>query len=220
MDNAAATTLLQEGLRRLCVEMPQEVALAQVVFAQELLRWNAKVNLTAIVQLEAVVEKHLIDSLTVVPWLAGNEVVLDLGAGAGLPGIPLALAVPGLQVTLVDAVAKKVGFIKHAAAMLGLASRVKAVHARAEGKPESEKLPRADLVVSRALMDVGPWLALAAAYVRPGGSVVAMMGKGVGLEGQLAELGAENGFAVQDVKHLALPFSGDPRTLVRFMRRK
>ncbi len=211
--------MLLEGLKGLCVEMPQRVAETQVAFAQELLRWNAKVNLTAITQLEAVVEKHLIDSLTVMPWLVGNETVLDLGAGAGLPGVPLALALPGLQVTLVDAVAKKVGFIKHAAATLGLATRVKAVHARAEGKPESEKLPLADVVVSRALMDVGPWLTLAAAYVRPEGRVVAMMGKGVGLEEQLAAHAAASGFEVQEVKHLALPFSGDPRTLVRFVRR-
>jgi|CXWL01.1.fsa_nt_gi 16S rRNA (guanine527-N7)-methyltransferase len=198
------------------VQLPQGVARAQVRFAEELLRWNTKVNLTAITELRAVVEKHLIDSLTLMPLLVETKSLLDLGAGAGLPGIPLALALPGLEVTLVDAVAKKIGFIKHAAAQLGLSTRVKAIHARAAGNPEGERLPLAEVVVSRALMDVGPWLKLAAAYVRPEGRVLAMLGKGAGLETQLQEHAAAAGFVVRSMKHLTLPFSGDPRTLVEF----
>lgn len=218
MDNVSATALLREGMSHFGVVLPDAVAQAQVRFAEELLRWNAKVNLTAITELRAVVEKHLVDSLTLLPLLEETASLLDLGAGAGLPGIPLAIALPRLEVTLVDTVAKKIGFVKHAAAQLGLSPRVKAIHARAEGKPETERLPFAEVVVSRALMDVGPWLKLAVAYLKPEGRVLAMLGKGVGLEAQLAEQARDAGLAVRTVKHLTLPFSGDPRTVVEFGR--
>lgn len=216
MDNAGEAKRLTEGAARLGIEVPASVAEAQLTYAAELLRWNAKVNLTAITEWDAVVEKHLIDSLTVMPYLVQATHVLDLGAGAGLPGVPLALALPKLEVTLVDAVAKKVGFIKHVTAKLGISNRVHAVHARVSGAPDSEKLPRVDVVMSRAFMDVGPWLKLAVAYVKPGGRVLAMLGRGVGLETELTTQAEASGLKLQSLKHLALPFSGDPRSIAEF----
>jgi 16S rRNA (guanine527-N7)-methyltransferase len=117
----------------------------------------------------------------------------------------LALACPGLSVTLVDAVAKKVGFLKQAAATLGLAGRVKAVHARAEGHPEKEGLPRAEVVISRAFMDVDRFVPLARAYVAPGGRIVAMLGKET-----------TNSFTPVSSRTFTLPFSGAPRTIAVF----
>ncbi len=191
---------LSEGVRGLGISLPPGAEVALLAYARELLKWNQKVNLTAITAPDEVVDKHLLDSLAVLPEVQGARSLLDLGAGAGLPGIPLALALPQLEVTLVDAVAKKVGFMKHAIAMLGLAGRVKAVHVRAEGAPDAEGLPRAEVVISRAFMEVEGWRALAKAYVAPGGRIVAMLGQ------------------TQDptARRYALPLSGDPRAVAVF----
>ena len=102
--------------------------------------------------------------------------MLDAGSGAGFPGLPLAIAQEDLSVTLADAVAKKVGFLKHAIAQLGLAPRVKAIHLTLRGNPAAEGLQPFDVAVSRALADPERWAALAAPYVRPGGTLVVMAG--------------------------------------------
>jgi 16S rRNA (guanine527-N7)-methyltransferase len=160
---------LEKGLATLGLTLPATAIAQLVAWADELVRWNAKVNLTAIRQPLEIVDKHLLDSLAVLPEVAGATRLLDLGAGAGLPGLPLAVALPDLRATLVDAVAKKVGFLKAAAVKAGVAARVKALHLRVNGNPAAEHLEPADLVISRAFLDVGPFLALARSYVEPGG---------------------------------------------------
>lgn len=191
---------LAEGLQRLGVTLPAGAVEGLLAYARELLKWNQKVNLTAITAPDEVAEKHLLDSLAVLPEVQGAKSLLDLGAGAGLPGIPLALALPELQVTLVDAVAKKVGFMKHAAALLGLQGRVKALHARAEGDPAREGIPQAEVVISRALVEVEGWSVLARPYVQRPGRIVAMLGH------------------TQDpsARKYRLPLSGDPRAVAVF----
>lgn len=191
---------LREGLEKLGLSLPDGVVEGLLRYAQELLKWNQKVNLTAITAPHEVAEKHLVDSLAVLPEVRGAKSLLDLGAGAGLPGIPLALALPELQVTLVDAVAKKVGFMKHAIAVLGLAGRARALHVRAGGKPEAEGLPRTEVVISRALVEVEGWKALARPYVQPGGRIVAMLGQ----------------TSDPDARRYQLPLSGDPRAVCVF----
>jgi len=202
---------LRRGAASLGVQVPLESEEALFWLSSELLRWNAKVNLTAIVDPIEVLDKHILDSLSVAPTLAPDaRRLLDVGTGAGFPGLPLALVRPELQVWLVDAVAKKVGFVKHAIATLGLAPRARAMHARLKGAPSSETLPEMDAAVSRALRDVPAWAALAAPYLRPGGQLLAMAGSG--LEPPLLE-----GFGAPDVRRFTLP-SGAGRTVLGYRR--
>ncbi|MBL8953133.1 MAG: 16S rRNA (guanine(527)-N(7))-methyltransferase RsmG [Myxococcaceae bacterium] len=191
---------LAEGLAKLSLVLPPGAEQGLLTYARELLKWNQKVNLTAITAPDEVVDKHLLDALAVLPEVGPASGLLDLGAGAGLPGIPLALALPHLQVTLVDAVAKKVGFMKHAAALLGLGGRVKALHARATGNPAKDGIPQADTVISRALVEVEGWKALARPYVSRPGRIVAMLGQ------------------TQDpsARRYSLPLSRDPRAVSVF----
>lgn len=205
--------LLDEGLALLGLAVAPGTAQRLWDYAQQLLKWNQKVNLTAITAPAEVVEKHLLDSLAVLPELGEATTLLDLGAGAGLPGIPLAIARPGLQVVLADAVGKKVAFMKSALVQAGLAGRVRAEQVRAEGK--GDRLGRAQVVVSRALMDVGPWLALARAYLEPGGRVVAMVGQ-TPSEPALQALAAAAGLRLVSRRTFALPFSQDPRGVLTF----
>jgi len=81
-------------------------------YLKELKDWNKKINLTAIKEDRDIVIRHFLDSLTLAPFLTGEETILDIGSGAGFPGIPLKIIIPSLRITLMDSVAKKVVFMK------------------------------------------------------------------------------------------------------------
>lgn len=218
VDKATWEQRLLEGVNRLGLglELPETWAPLCARYRDELLRWNARVNLTAITAPDEVAEKHFLDSVAVMPEVVGAGSLLDVGAGAGFPGLPLKLALPGLEVTLVDAVAKKVGFLKHVSAQLQLRG-VRAVHGRAEGNRVGEGLPAVDRVVARAFMDLEAWLALAPAYLAEGGRVVAMLGRAPARP-ELDAAAARHGMRCLSERRYALPFSGDPRSVAVFER--
>jgi 16S rRNA (guanine527-N7)-methyltransferase len=139
-----------------------------------LLKWNKSVNLTAITDPDEVVEKHVLDSLAVVPLLPSGS-LLDAGTGAGFPGIPVAIARPDLEVALVDSVQKKVAFLKSALAEIRLPN-ARAYAVRLEGNPSREELPRVHAAVARACAAPAQWLRLAEQYVLPGGIAICMLG--------------------------------------------
>ncbi len=216
MDNLRFVERLQQGCLALDVRGGEELAPPLFRFMSELLKWNAKVNLTAITAPEEVLEKHFLDSLAILPELEGAASLLDLGAGAGFPGLPLKLARPALSVTLVDAVGKKVAFLKAVIAGLGLRD-ARALHARAEGLPDKESIPRAEVLVARAFMDLQDWLGLAPAYLLPAGRVVAMLGKALP-ESELLARASERELRLVSSRQYRLPFSGAERQVAVFAR--
>lgn len=143
------------------------------VYVAELLRWNARINLTAITEPSAVAELHLLDSLAIVPHVPEGASVLDVGSGAGLPGIPLAIVRADVSVRMVDRTEKKVLFLRSAIARLGL--RAVAVHERVEAGRAAEGGPF-DVAVSRAFAEPSTWLQVARPQVRPGGRMLVMLG--------------------------------------------
>jgi 16S rRNA (guanine527-N7)-methyltransferase len=167
--------------------------------------WNEKFNLTAITEPVAMVQKHLLDSLTVQPWIEG-PFVIDVGSGAGFPGLPLAIANPAHRFTLLDSTAKKVGFLAHAAKELGL-RQVTATCARAEA---FQPVQRAQTVVSRALGSVAEFVRVAGHLCARSGRMLAMKGKDPGAE--LAAL--PRGWHVANVERLRVPGLDDARHLV------
>src|SRR5919197_4039110 len=120
VDNGPDAAMLQEGAAALGASLSDEAARRLLWLRKELLRWNARVNLTAITDPREVLEKHLLDSLAILPEIRGASTLLDVGAGAGFPGIPLTIALPELRLTLVDSVGKKVAFMKSTLAHLNL----------------------------------------------------------------------------------------------------
>jgi 16S rRNA (guanine527-N7)-methyltransferase len=202
---------LRSGAASLGIQVSGEAEDGLFWLSSELLRWNAKVNLTAIVDPNEVLDKHILDSLGVAASLAPDaRRLLDVGTGAGFPGLPLALVRPGLEVWLVDAVAKKIGFVKHVIAGLGLAPRVRALHATLQGTPDREGIPEMDAAVARALRDIPGWATLAAPYLRPGGQLLAMAGGG-------AEAPLLAGWGPPELRRFTLP-SGDGRTVISYSR--
>lgn len=208
-------TLLSRGLRQLSVDLSPQGLEQCWSLTEALLKWNEKVNLTAITAVPEVVEKHFLDSLAVVSEVRGVQQLLDLGAGAGFPGLPLLIAMPNLRATLVDAVSKKVSFMKTGAVKAGVASRATVVHRKALGQPDAEQLPRVDGVISRAFMEPSAFLQLAKAYLVPDGKAVVMVGQDPGA-GALQAWAKDSGLELVSWRAYALPFSGDPRGVAVF----
>ena len=181
----------------------------------ELVLWNKAYNLTAVREPAEMVTRHLLDSLVVLPHLAATPVgaapgrdplrLIDVGTGAGLPGIPLAIANPALHVTLLDSNGKKARFLRHAQRQLPLAN-VEVIEARAEAYAPAAPF---DVVVSRAFAALGDFLK-ATARLSNHGRWLAMKGK---LDAQeLAEV--PPGFRVEQEVQLKVPGLDEERHLI------
>jgi len=185
----------------------------------ELLRWNRTHNLTAITDPDEVREKHLADSLTLLPLLGRVARLLDLGSGAGFPALPLKIACPELEVVAIDAVAKKIAFQRHVARALQLTGFT-AIHGRAEDLSGSSVCaPGFDVVTARALGNLPLLGRLAAPCLTPGGRLIAM--KGAEASAELAAAEAELttlGFTCTTQHQLYLPISAAERTLLVLAR--
>jgi 16S rRNA (guanine527-N7)-methyltransferase len=207
--------VLRSGIETLALAVDEPSIARLVQFADRLTAWNRKVNLTAITKPAEMAEKHFLDSLVLLPALEGRSTLLDIGSGAGLPGMAVACARPELLVTCCDSVGKKMAFVKALSAELGL--KVRGLPVRATGDPARDGLPISDVVVSRALADPDRWMALGAPYVAPGGLLLAMLGKGAE-RSHLESLGAAHGFELLGVDQFELPFSHAARAVVRWGR--
>lgn len=173
-------------------------------------KWNRVYNLTAIREPEKMVAHHLLDSLAVLPQLEGAS-LLDVGSGAGLPGIPIALARPSLPVTLLEANHKKAVFLRQAVIELGMAN-AEVVNERVEAFGPGA---RYDVVISRAFSDLAEFVALAGRLVADGGVLAAM--KGVYPYEEIAQVAAP--FHVRSAPALRVPGLDAERHLVLIERR-
>ncbi|MFQ5860524.1 MAG: 16S rRNA (guanine(527)-N(7))-methyltransferase RsmG [Dehalococcoidia bacterium] len=169
--------LLLKGSRELGLTLsPDQVAQFRR-YQRELLEWNRRVRLTALVRDEDIQVKHFLDSLTVAPALP-PEVrrggwVMDVGSGGGFPGVPLKILYPAIHLTLLDATAKKTAFLEHLVSVLGLES-VQVLTGRAEELAHQPGLREAfDVVLARALAPLRVLAEVTIPFCRPGGIVVA-----------------------------------------------
>ena len=163
---------IEAAIDRLGQTYPEGAAERFATLLAELAKWNQRVNLTAIRAVDDMVSGHLLDSLAARPLLEGGR-VLDIGTGPGFPGLPLAIAEPDRQFTLLDSNGKKIMFVQHAAGLLGL-TNVIAVKERAEDYAPGQRF---DTVIARALAALPRLVELAGHHVREDGVFVALKGR-------------------------------------------
>lgn len=195
---------LRAGAAHLGMQLPEGAVAGMVAYIDELVRWNRAYNLTAVREPEAMISRHLLDSLAIAPWIDG-ESVLDVGSGPGLPGIPLALCMPDVAFCLLDSNGKKTRFLRHVRRILGLEnvsieqSRVEEFH----GGPY-------DLVTARAFAPPEKLAAMVKHLLRPGGRLLAMTG--------VTDNAPVRGYELEQVQALDIPGSPGQRHVLVYSR--
>ena len=169
--------LLMEGAEAFGIRLHEKQVQAFDLYLRELLKGNQKINLTAIRSEKGIVLKHFLDSLSAFPYLSKTASLLDIGSGAGFPGIPLKIVRPPLEITLIDSVRKKIDFQRHIIRMLGLKD-TEATHGRIQDKEILQSMTgRFDAVISRAFSDLQTIRLLAFPFLKKGGILLAMKGE-------------------------------------------
>ena len=205
---------LGEGLTAMHLELRPEQQEKLLAYLALLKKWNRTYNLTAIRDETEMVTQHLLDSLSLLPAMYGSVLAgtgspprrwADVGSGAGLPGIPLAVAQPDLEVTLIEAVEKKSAFQRQAKIELGLKNL-----AVVGGRVEEVAVAGFDAVVSRAFAELADFVRLAGHLPVPGGRLYAM--KGTVPEDEIGRLPA--GWAVAECIKLEVPGLNAQRHLI------
>jgi len=204
---AALANQLADGLAAMQLELAPHAQDKLLAFLDLLAKWNHTYNLTAVRAPEDMVSRHLLDSLAVLPFVHGKSVA-DLGSGAGLPGIPLAIARPDVAVTLVESSGKKARFLREAIRSLPLAN-VTVAQARVQ-----DTAGAFDTVTARAFASLPDMLAWGGHLLAPDGRWLALKGRA-----DPAELGAApNGFRVVAVRELRVPDTNGERCVIELAR--
>ena len=209
MSAAAIESRLTNGAAALGIALEKVQVQALLTLITELADWNTRFNLTAITEPADIVDKHLLDSLAVLPLLRGLRIA-DIGSGAGFPGLPLAIANPGRRYTLIESTGKKASFLHHAVEKLAL-NNVEVFYGRAETlKPR----PAFDGAISRALGSI-------AAFVRVAGQLLARDGRLYAMKGRVPEeefKALPPGWKLLNVHPIRVPGLDAERCLVELAR--
>jgi len=216
MNNEAdLKNMLLEGAGQLSVDLDTLKADSLLKYKDVLAEWNEKINLTAIEDDRDVIIKHFIDSLSICQYVEKRDsMLIDVGTGAGFPGIPLKVAIEELKVTLLDSLDKRVKFLNEVISTLKL-DGIRAVHGRAEEygiKPEFRE--KYDIAVARAVANLPVLLEYCLPFVETGGIFIAMKGSSTeevdASKKALAELGGE----IENVIETTLPLSDIKRNII------
>ncbi len=184
-------------------------------YMQLLLEWNEKINLTAITEPDQIILKHFIDSTTILKYIKDNDKVIDIGTGAGFPGIPIKIMNETLDITLVDSLNKRVNFLNEIIQSLEL-DKIQVIHARAEELGRNKEHREVyDVAVSRAVANLSTLLEYLMPFVKVGGICICMKGPNIEEELKTAENAIiELGGKLEKVDNFYLPNSDIERNII------
>ncbi len=173
---------LIDGARQMNINITNNMAGRFSLYALELLKWNNKINLTAITNPKDMAVKHFLDSIAPLSYIPAGSSLLDIGSGAGFPGIPLKIVMPDISCCLVDSSRKKVSFLKQLFRVLKL-DNIDAYHTRAEDlNPEAINTGKFDVVISRALSRMDRFVSQALPLLKNNGRIIALKGRSYNTE--------------------------------------
>jgi 16S rRNA (guanine527-N7)-methyltransferase len=206
---------LIEDAREVGVVLDQKQIQLFLIYLKELKEWSQKFNLTSLKEDTSIINNHFVDSLSIIPHLPSAISLLDMGSGAGFPGVPLKIARPTLHITLLEATRKKANFLRHLIRTLEL-YHITTIEGRAEAvTAHYQPHPLFDIVISRAFARLRNFLLLGAPFVKKGGYILAM--KGGKAEEELVESREtlrNLSFTVTRVQEVQLPGNKKKRSLI------
>ena len=168
--------IFENGLKELNMSLSKEQLGQFYKYMNILLEWNKVINLTTITKPEEIILKHFIDSLTILKHIEKKDKIIDVGTGAGFPGIPLKIYCPSLKVTLIDSLGKRLKFLENVIKELGL-ENISCEHARAEDAGKNKKFrEKFDLVTARAVARLSVLSEYCLPLVKTGGMFIALKG--------------------------------------------
>lgn len=215
---AAALGLLEEWAGRLGIDLSPQKKELFLSYLALLLSWNRKINLTSIRDLNLVIRRHFLDSIAVVPYLTPAGRLMDVGSGAGFPGLPLKIVLPAKEVLLVEARRKKANFLREVSRRLNIEG-LQIIEGRLEDL-KAKEIGLFDEVVTRAFGDTDLFLKLSSPLLsRRGRSLILHGPKGAELFPRLKRYSLDWGFSEARLEEFGLPGGSERRNLLIFLKR-
>ncbi len=207
-------TLLRELANEINVNLDDEQISKFMLYKKLLLEWNNKINLTAITEEKEIVLKHFIDSLTVLKYISDTDRIIDVGTGAGFPGIPIKIVKKGTQVTLLDSLNKRLIFLNDVKQNCNLAN-LEMVHGRAEDFGKNNKYrEQYNVSIARAVANLSTLVELCMPFIKIDGIFIAMKGSNID-ELKEAQSAIEIlGGKVEKIDNIILPNSDIERNII------
>ena len=208
--------LLLQNAQYLGIELSEQQLAQFEIYKNELLQWNAKTNLISENSAQEIITRHFLDSLTALKFIQKPDArMVDIGCGAGFPGLPLKIALPALELYLLETNRKKVSFLKHVIRLLNLSSVV-VLHDRVENIMKTDIWKeKFDVLISRATFKLSKLLPQGEYFLSPGGKLIALKGPNVDEELTLCSSGTNQHIISQFIQHdINVPFLEAQRKII------
>lgn len=212
---------IKKQAQKIGVNITDEQAEKFYSYTNMLLEWNEKINLTAITELDDIIQKHFIDSLTIDKYVKENASIIDVGTGAGFPGIPLKIVRDDISVTLLDALNKRINFLNEVIEQNKL-TNIKTIHARAEEAGKNKNIRESfDIATSRAVAPLNVLVEYLLPLIKIGGRCICMKGSNTKEEIENSRKAISIlGGTIEEIQELELPDSDIKRTIIVIKKEK
>ena len=214
MDNYFKNKMIELS-NKINIEITEEQINKYFTYMNLLLKWNEKVNLTAITEKDDIILKHFIDSMTVLQFIRSGDRIIDVGTGAGFPGIPVAIMKRDINVTLLDSLNKRINFLNEVSSQIKI-NNIEAIHGRAEEVGQNKKTRESyDITVSRAVANLTTLVEYLLPLTKIEGKCICMKGPDIGEELENAKYAIkELGGEFEKVEKFLLPNSDMERNII------